>query len=573
MTVRKKNIGKRVRCPGAQLLLELMKKEGVTQIFGYPGGSVIPFYDALYDFTGINHTLVRHEQGAAHAADGYARATGRPGVCVATSGPGATNLVTGLATAYADSIPVVAITGQVKSMLIGNDAFQEADVTGITRPITKLNYLVKNVNDLPRVMKEAFYLATTGRQGPVLVDVPLDVSLAEFNGSLEAEMDLPGYAPRTEPDKNAIAAAAEAINAAERPVFYVGGGCVSSDAWRELRACVKAANVPVVTTIMGKGVFPENDPLCLGMLGMHGTAYANYAVHHCDLLIAVGARFDDRITGRIEDFTPLAKRIHFDIDPTCIGKNVRTDLSVVGDARKALSRMRGLLRRKERKSWFKAVGDWRRRHPLFHPNNGLRVQYVLERLNAVKAEDALVVTDVGQHQMWSAQFCSFQRPRSFLTSGGLGTMGFGLPAAIGAQFGRPDAQTWLVTGDGSIMMNIQELVTAAREKLPLKILVMNNAWLGMVRQWQQFFWRKRYSFTQLNDTPDLVRLAEAFNCRGLRCEHRKDVDATLRKALAVKDAPVVVDFRVAAEENVYPMVPAGKAVDEMIFYPKDPELV
>ncbi len=557
--------------PGARLLLECLKNEEVKYIFGYPGGATIPIYDALYSFPDIQHILVRHEQGAAHMADALSRATGKVGVCLGTSGPGATNLVTGIATAFADSIPMVAITGQVRRNLIGTDAFQEADITGICRPITKQAYLVKDVNDIPRVMKEAFHLARTGRPGPVLVDIPRDVQTDLYSGPTDVEMDLPGYNPRVEAIPGQIEAAAEAINAAERPLLYVGGGCVISGAYKELRAAAERAGVPVTTTLMALGAFPGTHQLSVGMAGMHGTACANYAMDKCDLMVSIGARFDDRITGRLDRFSMGSKKCHFDVDPTCIGKNVHTEFPVLGDIRESLKRIFKHLKHKDRKPWLDALKDQKTSHPLQYPAQGMRGQHVIDRVCAFSKGKAVVTTDVGQHQMWAAQYYTFVEPRNFLTSGGLGTMGYGLPAAIGAALARPGEDVWCISGDGSIMMNIQELVTAKRLRLPIKICVINNSHLGMVRQWQEMFWDRHYSEVDLSDNPDFVEVAKAFGCYGLRCDKREDVDAVIKESYKFKDAPVMLDFRVALEENVYPMIPAGGALDEIVYDPQEKE--
>jgi len=552
---------------GASILIESLLGHGVEYIFGLPGGTVISLFDELYD-SKLKVILTRHEQGAGHMADGYARATGKVGVCVATSGPGATNLVTAIATAHMDSVPMVAITGQVKTHLIGNDAFQEADITGITRPITKHNYLVKDVADLGRVLAEAFHIATTGRPGPVLVDLPADVAAGVVEGEVDARMNLPGYKPTTGSGHvRQLARAAEMINASERPVLYVGGGVVISDASKELARLAHKGNIPVTTTLMALGAFPEDDDLALGMLGMHGTAYANYAVTNSDVLIAVGARFDDRITGKIEEFAPGARIIHIDVDPTSIGKNVRVDVPVVGDARKILAALVKLVAEKEPAAWLDRIAEWKRDHPLTYTQEEgvVKPQAVVEGISAITGNEAVIVTDVGQHQMWAAQYYTYTRPRHFLSSGGMGTMGYGLPAAIGAQFARPDDCVFLIAGDGSIQMNIQELSTAVLHRLPVKIALLNNGYLGMVRQWQELFFDRRYSHTLLADgNPDFVKVAEAYGAEGILVEDPGRIMAALEKAMAAKDHPVLLDFRTAPEENVYPMVPAGKAIDQML---------
>jgi len=551
---------------GAEILVDALLEQGVEYIFGLPGGAVIKLFDVLYDAP-LKVILTRHEQGAGHMADGYARATGKVGVCLATSGPGATNLVTAIATAYMDSVPMLAITGQVKTELIGNDAFQEADVTGITRPATKHNYLVKDARDLGRVVREAIYIASTGRPGPVLIDLPGDVCTQEVDGEVDTEMQLPGYKPVTGGHSLQIQKAAEAINNAERPVLYVGGGVVSSSASAELTELARKANVPVTTTLMGLGVFPETDELSLGMLGMHGTVYANYAVTNCDLLIAVGARFDDRITGKVDEFATKATIIHVDIDPTSIGKNVRVDIPVVGDARKILSELLKLVEHRERAEWHEAIRGWKAEFPLtFKPrDNVVKPQAVVREIYNVTGGDAVICTDVGQNQMWAAQYFTYTKPRTFLSSGGLGTMGFGLPAAIGAQFGRPGETVFVISGDGSIQMNIQEMTTAVYNKLPVKIALLNNGYLGMVRQWQELFFDRRYSHTHLAPgNPDFVKLAEAYGGTGIRVDSGDQVRPALERAMEVDDGPVLIDFRVDPEENVFPMVPAGQAIDRML---------
>jgi acetolactate synthase-1/2/3 large subunit len=558
---------------GARVLLECLKLQGVQYIFGYPGGATIPIYDALYSFPDIKHILVRHEQGASHMADAVSRATGKVGVCMATSGPGATNLVTGIATAHMDSIPMVAITGQVRAGLIGSDAFQEADITGICRPITKQAYLIKHVDEIARVIREAFHIACTGRPGPVLVDIPRDIQDHLYTGPLEPEMDLPGYNPVAEAVSGQIEAAAEAINAAERPLFYVGGGCVSGGAYRELRSAAERAGVPVTTTLMALGAFPGNHPLYTGMAGMHGTACGNFAMDNCDLMVSIGARFDDRITGRLDKFATRSRKVHFDIDPTCINKNVHTEFPVVGDVRESLKKIFKHLKYKDRKPWLDALKEQKVKHPLQLPANGMRGQHVIDRVCTLSKGKAIVVTDVGQHQMWAAQYYTFVEPRNWLTSGGLGTMGYGLPAAIGAAMARPGEDVWCITGDGSIQMNIQELVTAKRLKLPIKICLINNGYLGMVRQWQELFWDRHYSEVDLSDNPDFVEVAKAFGCHGVRIDKREDVDDAIKAAYKIKDAPIMMDFRVALEENVYPMIPQGKGLDEIVYDPLEQQEV
>jgi len=550
---------------GSQIIVDVLLDEGVDTLFGLPGGAVIPLYDAFYECP-INILLMRHEQAAAHAADGYARATGKVGVCVATSGPGATNLTTGIATAFMDSIPMVALTGQVKTHLIGNDAFQEADTTGITRPITKHNYLVKDVADLARTLREAFYIARTGRPGPVVVDLPVDLSIAnhDADAAAKAEVNLPGYKPRYEGNARQIKLAADAINAAEKPVLYIGGGVILSDASEEVVELARKANIPATTTLMAMGAFPEDDPLALEMLGMHGTVYANYAVTECDLLIAVGSRFDDRVTGKIEEFAPHAKVIHIDIDPTSISKNVEVDIPVVGDAKRILTELNPLIEPAEHKEWLAKISDWKRSHPLTYAEDGLKPQMVVEKICEVTNGEAIICTEVGQNQMWACQFYQYSKPRSFISSGGLGTMGFGFPAAIGAQIGCPDKVVFDIAGDGSFQMNIQELCTVVQHKLPVKVAILNNGYLGMVRQWQELFYNKRYSHTTLHDgNPDFVKVAEAYGAMGIRVEKSEDVVPALEKAIEY-DGPVVLDCIVDQEENVYPMVPAGEAIHRMI---------
>jgi len=549
---------------GAEAVIESLKREGVDVIFGYPGGAVLPIYDVLYRAE-IRHILTRHEQGAAHAADGYARVTGKVGVCIATSGPGATNLVTGLANAYMDSIPVVALTGQVNTTLVGRDSFQEADITGITMPITKHNYLVKQASDIPRVMKEAFHIARTGRPGPVLVDLPKDITTHELDFSYPETVDLPGYKPTYEGNYRQVKLAVEAISEAQRPVFYAGGGVISSGAFDELLTLAEKCRIPVTTTLMGMGCFPGTHPLYLGMLGMHGTAYANYAVTHCDLLIALGARFDDRVTGVIEKFAPKAKIIHIDIDPAEIGKNVRVDIPIVGDVRSVLASINQQIEPREDGGWLEEIERWKTAYPLQYEacNGTVKPQYVVEQLCELTGGDAIITTEVGQNQMWAAQFYTFTKPRSFVSSGGLGTMGYGFPAAVGAQVGRPDKLVIAVSGDGSFQMNIQELGTVAAYNLPVKVVILNNGYLGMVRQWQELFFHRRYYQVDMAVGPDFAKVAEAYGIKGMTIRDYQHVRSGLEEALA-HPGPVVVNVMVDREENVFPMVPAGKAIDDMI---------
>ena len=547
---------------GAQILIESLKKEGVDVIFGYPGGQVLPIFDKLYDAP-IKFILTRHEQGAAHAADGYARATGKTGVCLATSGPGATNLVTGIATAYMDSVPMVAITGQVKTHLIGNDAFQEADITGITRPITKHNYLVEDVNDLARIIKEAFHIASTGRPGPVLVDIPSDIQQKETEFVYPDKVDIRGYNPTYEGHPGQIKRAAKAITESKRPILYVGGGTISSEASEEVRELATKCEIPVTTTLLGLGAFPQDHPLSLGMLGMHGTAYANHSIMESDLIIAVGARFDDRVTGKLDEFAPHAKVIHIDIDPASVSKTVEVDIPIVGDARAILKQLNRAVKKPDTKDWLKKVEDWKKRHPLqYKDDDKVRPQYILQEICKATRGEAIITTEVGQNQMWAAQFYTFTMPRTMISSGGLGTMGYGFPAAIGAQIGKPKSIVFDIAGDGSIQMNIQELATAVINKLPVKVAILNNCYLGMVRQWQELFYKKRYSYTCISG-PDFVKLAESYGAVGIRVTKKEDVRSAIEKAISI-DNTVFMDFHTEQEENVFPMVPAGEAINRMI---------
>ncbi len=553
---------------GAEIFVRSLIAEGVEVVFGYPGGAVIGIYDALHDISDIKHILTRHEQGATHAAEGYARATGRPGVALVTSGPGATNTVTGIADAYMDSLPIVVFSGQVALPLIGNDAFQEADIVGITRPITKHNYLVRDVRELARTIKEAFYIATSGRPGPVLVDLPKDVMAQKAVFDYPERVDLPTYNPTVEGHSGQIRKAADLINAAKRPVLYVGGGAIQSGAAEQLRTLAQTLGCPVTTTLHGLGAFPESDPLSLGMLGMHGTWYANMAVNYCDVLIAVGARFDDRVTGKTEAFAAEAKKIHIDIDPSAISKNVQVDVPIVGDVRNVLSKLQDLIRPLPTADWLTTIQQWREEHPLrYSSDNALRTQQVIRAIGEATGGNAIVVTDVGQHQMWAAQFFTFMHPRTMITSGGLGTMGFSLPAAMGAAFAQTGLPVISISGDGGIQMNIQELATIVEHKLPIKIFVMNNGFLGMVRQWQELFWRRRYSQVRIS-SPDFVKLADAYGMPGYRITHPSQVEATIRQAMEWNDGPVLVECVVAKEDNVYPMVPAGQTINEMIDSPE-----
>lgn len=572
---------------GAEIVIECLKKENVDLVFGYPGGVVIPLYDVLLRSPEVRHVLVRHEQGATHMADGYARATGRPGVVIASSGPGATNTVTGIATAYMDSIPMIVITGQVPVHLIGNDAFQESDTVGITRPITKHNYLIKETNDIAQVFAEAFYIATTGRPGPVLIDLPKDVQLGFADFNYPERPTIRGYKPTYDGHPQQIKKAAEMISLSKRPVLYVGGGAVISGAADEVRELAQRAQAPVTTTLMGLGAYPENDPLSMKMLGMHGSWYANTAVMECDLLVSIGARFDDRVTGKLAEFSPNSKKIHIDIDPSSLNKNVRVDLPIVGDVKRVLQELIPLVRKADTDGWLMQIAEWKREHPLTYEStaslheeglngaNGqpspsvdslpIHAQYVIERLGQLTKGEALVVTDVGQHQMWAAQWYGFTRPRSMITSGGLGTMGFGLPAAIGVKLACPDREVILITGDGSIQMNIQEMATALACRLPIKIILLNNGFLGMVRQWQDLFYAKRYSSVDLRDTnPDFVKLAEAYGAFAMRIFRDDEVDGAWEAAMKITDRPVFIDVIIPEEENVYPMIPAGAASHEMI---------
>jgi len=551
-----------IRKPGSQIIVDTLIEQGVEVMFGYLGGVVLPLFDKLYDAP-IRFIIPRHEQGGCHMADGYARATGKVGVVVATSGPGATNLVTGLATAMMDSVPIVALTGQVRTSLIGNDAFQEADTTGITRPVTKHNVIVKDVRDLARTIREAFYIASSGRPGPVLVDIPVDIEVAECEVTPPGKINLPGYKIRSRGHARQIGLVAEAINNSQRPVLYVGGGVISSNAGEQLGEFAEKAHLPVTTTLLGLGSYDQQRPESLGMLGMHGTAYANYAVQEADLLIAIGARFDDRVTGKLKTFAEHARIIHIDIDPASISKNVHVDIPVVGDAGEILTELLEVVEYRDRKDWFERIAYWKDKYPLRYDNNSseLKPQYVIEQLYLQTEGNATIVTGVGQHQMWSTQFYRYNRPRQFISSGGLGTMGYGLPAAIGVQVALPGQTVIDIDGDSSFNMTLTELSTAVQYKLPVKVCIINNGYMGMVRQWQELFYNKRYSYSSL-ENPDFAGLARAFGAVGITVEKKQQVRPAIEKMLA-ETGPCVVDFKVDREENVWPMVAAGKGLHEM----------
>ena len=567
---------------GAEIFMECLLKEKVEVFFGIPGGQVIPIFDAIYDYRDkIRFVLTRHEQGAGHMADGYARSTGRVGVCIATSGPGATNLVTALATAYMDSIPMVAFTGQVATNLIGNDAFQEADTTGITRPVTKHNFLVKDVKELSKTIREAFYIAKTGRPGPVLVDIPVDIQRATAEFIWNEEVSIRSYKPNYKGHPGQIKKAADAINVSKQPLIYVGGGIIASGACKELLKFAEKINAPVTTTLMAIGSFPPANPLNLFMPGMHGNFAANKAFQTCDLIITVGARFDDRVTGKLSAFAQNAKIIHIDLDPTSIAKNVAADIPVVGDAKDVLIELIKYVNKKGNKEWLKKIAEWQKANPFsYKKDNKLRPQYVVDKISEITKGEAIVVTEVGQNQMWAAQFYKAKYPRYFLSSGGLGTMGYGLPAAIGAKIANPDKLVIDIAGDGSIQMNIQELATAVLNNVNVKIVILNNACLGMVRQWQELFYKRRYSAVCLTKpdgclacdasakrppfyTPDFVKLAEAYGTVGIRIAKKDDVESALIEAFKINKT-VVMEFIVEEEENVLPMVPAGAALDDAI---------
>ncbi|MDY0219745.1 MAG: biosynthetic-type acetolactate synthase large subunit [Desulfobacterium sp.] len=561
-----------MKLTGAQILIKMIKSEGVDTIFGYPGGAVIDIYDELDRTPDLRHILVRHEQGAIHAADAYARAKGDIGVALVTSGPGATNAVTGIASAYMDSIPIVVFTGQVNSALIGNDAFQEVDIVGITRPCTKHNYLVKRIEDLARIIKEAFFIARSGRPGPVLVDLPKDVMAGTVEFKEPPEVNIKSYRPTYLPNKKQLTKVVKLIKHSKRPVIFSGGGVILSKASDEITALARMANIPVTASLMGLGSFPASDPLWLGMLGMHGTYRANMCIGECDLMIAAGVRFDDRVTGRLEKFAPKAKIVQIDIDPTSIHKNVSVDCPIVGDCKTSLALLNQMLADQQnqeeieqRNEWLETIAKWKSTMPLRYDQNDeiIKPQFVIQTLNTLTRGKAIITTEVGQNQMWTAQYYEFDRPNHFITSGGLGVMGFGLPAAIGAKAACPDKIVIDIAGDGSIQMNIQELTTSLAAKLPVKVVILNNRYLGMVRQWQDLFYNKRYSSTCMECAPDFVKLAEAYGATGMRASKPSEVKATLERGLAT-EGTVVMEFIVEREEMVYPMVPAGKSLTEML---------
>ncbi len=558
---------------GAEIFTQCLKDEGVEYLFGYPGGAVLPIYDALYQQEAVKHVLVRHEQAATHAADGYARSTGKPGVVLVTSGPGATNAITGIATAYMDSIPMVVFTGQVPTALIGNDAFQEVDNIGISRPCVKHNFLVKDVRDLAETIKKAFYVATTGRPGPVVVDIPKDVSVARTEYNYPKRIKMRSYNPVVKGHPRQIKKAVELIATAKRPMIYTGGGVILGEASKSLVEFTRLLKFPITNTLMGLGAYPSPDPLFVGMLGMHGTYEANMGMHNCDVLIAIGARFDDRVTGNIEKFCPTARIIHVDIDPASISKNVKVDVPIVGEVDQVLKAMIKAFKEgapmpaaADLKPWWKQIEEWRAMDCLKYDQSGdiIKPQYVVETLYKVTKGKAFVTSDVGQHQMWAAQFYRFDKPRRWINSGGLGTMGFGFPAAMGVQFAHPDETVCCITGEGSIQMCIQELSTCRQYGLPIKIINLNNRYLGMVRQWQEFFYQGRYAMSYMDSLPDFVKLAESYGHMGIQVTRPEDVEGALKKAMKVKDKVVFLDFLTDQKENVYPMVPAGAGQNEMI---------
>ena len=561
---------------GSEILFESLRRENVEYIFGYPGGALLKVYETLYDVEDIKHILVRHEQGATHMAEGYARATGKPGVVLVTSGPGATNTVTGIANAYMDSSPMVIFTGQVPSSLIGNDAFQEADIVGITRPITKHNFLVKDVKELASTIRKAFYLATHGRPGPVLVDMPKDVLNAICAFEWPESIEIRGFKPTIKCHANQVQKAARMIAKAKRPLLYIGGGIITAEASEELKKLAIAQQIPVTMTLNGLGAFPSDHPLSMGMLGMHGTFWANQAINSCDLLIAIGARFDDRVTGKIDTFATQAQIIHNDIDPTNVDKNIKADLPIVGDSKDFLASLLEAMpkAKPEHGEWLAQIEKWRKQCPMeftVEPD-ALKTEFVIDEVSKKTKGHAVVITDVGQHQMWAAQYYKFTEPRSIITSGGLGTMGYGLPACIGAAFGVTDRPVILFTGDGGLMMNIQELVTAVHNKLPIKIFLINNSYLGMVRQWQELFHEEKYTFTDLEESnPDFVKVAEAFGCKAMSADNPETAQKAIDEALAYNDGPILVEFKVIRKDMVFPMVPAGASISDMLLARLNPK--
>lgn len=553
---------------GAEIFFECLKRENVKHIFGFPGGAVLKLYEQLYDVDFLQHILVRHEQGAVHAAEGYAKASGKTGVVLVTSGPGATNTVTGIADAYMDSVPIVVFTGQVPSHLIGNDAFQEADIVGITRPITKHNFLVRDVSELAMTIRKAFYIASSGRPGPVVVDLPKDVINSKCEFIYPDNMEIRGYKPTIKGHSNQIKKAVEAISNAKRPLLYVGGGVIMSGGSQELAIFARENKLPVAMTLQGLGAFPGTDEQSLGMLGMHGTYWANQAVDNCDVLVSLGARFDDRVTGNVETFAKNAFKIHADIDPTCIDKNVIVDIPIVGDVKHILAEMAAEMPKPpDINDWWSQINEWRDECPMqYEDNDGrLRTEYVIEQLSKKTYGNAVIVTDVGQHQMWTAQYYKYNFPRSNITSGGLGTMGFSVPASIGVSFAIKDRPIISISGDGGFQMNIQELITAAAYKVPVKFIIINNSFLGMVRQWQEMFHGEKYSFTDLSaSNPDFVKVGEAFGIESFSTDNPKDVDSLLDKALSINDRPVLIEFKVVKDDLVFPMVPSGGSISEML---------
>ena len=560
-----KNSNMKKRMNGAQIVVEVLKKQGVEYIFGYPGGACMPIFDALVDAPELKIILVRHEQGATHMADGYAKSTGKTGVVLVTSGPGATNTVTGILTAHMDSVPLVILTGQTITPNLGKDAFQEADVFGVTMPVVKHSYLVRDVRDLSRIVKEAFHLASTGRPGPVLVDLPKDVVSVEWDENFSSELDLPGYKVQTSGSTESIKYVSELLSKSKRPLLYVGAGAVISGAAKQLKKLAEILQAPVTTTLLGKGAFSEMHPLSVGMLGMHGTAFANKAVVECDLIMAIGARWDDRITGKVSEFCPNATKIHIDIDPAEFGKIIQPEISVNGDAAKVLEELIPQVKKLDTKEWLSKISEWKKKYPLKYPKRGgLRAQHVLAELDRLTGSKAIISTDVGQHQMWAAQFCKSIRERQWLSSGGAGTMGYGFPASIGAQLGNPGDLVVAVVGDGGFQMTMSELATAAIHKLPIKILIINNRYLGMVRQWQQLFFDNRESGVDMEGNPDFVKVGEAFGVKGFHLRRAGDVTKVLKKALAYNEGPCIVEAEVVKADNVFPMIPAGAAVSDML---------